>query len=451
MIKNTADWFGRIMQRWLPDAFVIAILLTLLVFIAGILIQQQSVSEMATHWGGGFWKLLSFSMQMLLILVLGSVVATSRPIKVALNRVAKLAKTPSQAVVLVTLVSLLAAWLNWGFGLIVGALLAKRVAQRVQAVDFPLLIASAYSGMLIWHSGLSGSIPLKIASSEHDALSELMQNQVFNLSQTIFAWQNLLIIALLVISLPILNALMMPDKAQRQSLKKTDDDSSAEKLSDTSDSQDQPLDKTLTPAQRLEHSATINALLILLGLAYLVNYFYSGGGINLNLINLCLLLSGLLLHRTPSHFLKAVNQSIAATSGIIIQFPIYAGIMGMMVGSGLAASMSEWFISIADSQSFPLVTFLSAGIVNFFVPSGGGQWAVQAPIVIPAAIQLGVPINQAAMAVAWGDAWTNLIQPFWALPLLAIANLNLRDIMGYCAVILIWSGLVISSVIYFAY
>jgi len=447
MIKNTADWFSQKMQRWLPDAFVIAILLTLVVFMAGLFLQQQSVLEMANHWGGGFWKLLSFSMQMLLILVLGSLVAISRPVKAGLSRLAELAATPSQAVVLVTLVSLLAAWINWGFGLIVGALVAKRVAQRVKDVDFPLLIASAYSGMLIWHSGLSGSIPLKLASGEQDALSQLMQNQVFDLSQTIFAWQNLLIIALLVVTLPILNWLMMPNKALRKPLRLEQTETSSKQTLAASNLQDHQM----TPAEKLEQSPFINVVLVILGLVYITHYFYSGGGINLNLINLCLLLAGLLLHKTPSQFLAAVNLSIASSSGIIIQFPIYAGIMGMMVGSGLAASLSEWFISIADSQSFPLLTFISAGIVNFFVPSGGGQWAVQAPIVIPAATQLGVPINQAAMAVAWGDAWTNLIQPFWALPLLAIARLNLRDIMGYCAVILIWSGLVIASVIYFAY
>ncbi len=448
MIRNSANWFSKIMQRWLPDAFVIAILLTAIVFLAGVFAQKESAVQMANYWGKGFWNLLTFAMQMLLILVLGSVVATSQAVQAGLNQIARLAKSPAQAVVLVTLVSLLAAWLNWGFGLIVGALVAKRVALNVKQVDFPLLIASAYSGMLIWHSGLSGSIPLKLATSGQDALSELMQNQVFDLSQTIFAWQNLLIIALLVISLPILNWLMLPNKADRQSL---DSDQASQLESIATDTLSNQASADSSPAQRLENSAVVSALLALLGLAYLINYFYHGGGIQLNIINLCLFISGLVLHRTPAKFTRAVSVSIASTSGIIIQFPIYAGIMGMMVHSGLAASMSEWFISIADSQSFPVFTFFSAGLVNFFVPSGGGQWAVQAPIVIPAAIELGVPINQAAMAVAWGDAWTNLIQPFWALPLLAIAGLSIRDIMGYCAVILIWSGLVITSVIYFAY
>ena len=138
-----------------------------------------------------------------------------------------------------------------------------------------------------------------------------------------------------------------------------------------------------------------------------------------------------------------MQDAVKGTAGIVLQVPLYAGIMGMMVGSGLAVAMSEWFVSISNATTFPLFTFISAGIVNFFVPSGGGQWAVQAPIVLPAAESLGVPIHQAAMAVAFGDAWTNMVQPFWALPLLGIAGLSIKDIMGYCTVCLLWSGLVI--------
>jgi short-chain fatty acids transporter len=175
----------------------------------------------------------------------------------------------------------------------------------------------------------------------------------------------------------------------------------------------------------------------------LAGYFIEGGKVGLNTVNFIFLVMGLLLHRSPASYLTAVNESVKGLSSIVIQFPLYAGIMGMMVQSGLAVSMSEWFISISTADTLTLFTFLSAGIVNFFVPSGGGQWAIQAPIVIPAAQSLGVPLNHAAMAVALGDAWTNMVQPFWALPLLGIAQLGIKDIMGYCTVALLWSGLVL--------
>lgn len=439
MIKTSADFFSKIMQRWLPDAFLIAVILTAIVFAAGLIFEKQSVDQMAQHWGNGFWKLLSFSMQMVLILVLGSILAVSQPVKSFLISIAKLAKTPTQAIVLVTLVSMLAAWVNWGFGLVVGALVAREVASLVKNIHFPLLVASAYSGMLIWHSGLSGSIPLKIASSGTDTLSGLLDGRVIGLAETIFAWQNIAIIIALAVSVPIINILMTPGKDQRLEFIAKEEKTVRIDI------------KTLSPAEKLEHYPVINIIMVLLGVIFLFGYFSSGKGISLDIINLCLLLAGLALHFNPHNYLKAMRAAVGTSSGIILQFPIYAGIMGMMVESGLAASMSEWFVEISTKESFPVLTFLSAGIVNFFVPSGGGQWAVQAPIVIPAATQLGVPINQAAMAVAWGDAWTNMIQPFWALPLLAIAGLNLRQIMGYCTVILIWSGALIMSMIYFLY
>jgi len=439
MIKTSADFFSRLMQRWLPDAFLIAVILTAVVFLSGVFFEGQSSQQMAEHWGNGFWKLLSFSMQMVLILVLGSIVAISKPVKQVLKSLARLAKTPAQAIILVTLVSMLAAWINWGFGLVVGALVAREVASVVRGIHFPLLIAGSYSGMLIWHSGLSGSIPLKIASSGTDALSLLMDGKIITLAETIFAWQNVAIIIALAISLPIINILMMPDKEHRIEFDKKPSEEAEINVAE------------LSPAEKLEHYPVINLMLVAIGAFFLFGYFSSGKGISLNTINLCLLLAGLALHLNPHNYLKAMKETVGSSSGIILQFPLYAGIMGMMVESGLAASMSEWFVEISNQDTFPVFTFLSAGIVNFFVPSGGGQWAVQAPIVIPAAVELGVPVNKAAMAVAWGDAWTNLIQPFWALPLLAIAGLNLRQIMGYCTVLLIWSGALIMSMIYFLY
>lgn len=438
MIKTSADFFSRIMQRWLPDAFLFAVILSLIVFLCGIFFQQQSPVQMANHWGNGFWKLLSFSMQMVLILVLGHVLAMSAPVQLFLSRLALLAKTPSQGVVLVTIVSVIAAWINWGFGLVVGALVARQVAHNIKRIHFPLLIASAYSGFLVWHGGLSGSIPLKLASTGEDSLNKLLGGEVFTVSQTIFSMENMIIVIALLISLPILNLSMMP----KDKILEFDRDEEVETEVDK---------ENLSPAEKLEHSPLISWLLAGICGLYLVNYFIDGNGLNLNIINLCLLTLGLILHKNPFNYLAAFKKAVGGASGIILQFPLYAGLMGMMVQSGLADSVSNWFVDISTQDSFPVLTFISAGVVNFFVPSGGGQWAVQAPIVIPAAQSLDVAINHVAMAVAWGDAWTNMIQPFWALPLLGIAGLNIRQIMGFCTVIFIWSGVLIGSLIYFLY
>ena len=435
MIRTLAGFFTKVVRRWLPDAFLFAAILTFIVFLAGMLGEGRSPVEMIGFWGGGFWNLLTFAMQMVLILVTGYVLAMSKPVRRGLAAIAGLAKNPSQAVVLVTLVALAACWINWGFGLIVGALMAKELATRIRGIHYPLLVASAYTGFLVWHAGLSGSIPLKIASPGVDALSKLTDGQVISVADTIFSWQVLVVVLILFVTLPILNRMMIPKPGEILEVDPV-------KLKEPEEVEVKPRAE-MSPAEKMENSPVVPIILAIMGGGYLIHYFVTGGSLGLNSVNFLFLFTGILLHRTPANYLNALNEAIKTTGGIVLQFPIYAGIMGMMVGSGLAASISQWFVEISTPATFPLFTFLSAGIVNFFVPSGGGQWAVQAPIVMPAAASLGVPLGKAAMAVAWGDAWTNMIQPFWALPLLAIAGLGIRDIMGYCVVALLWSGAVI--------
>lgn len=421
----------RAVERWLPDPFIFVLLLTLVVFVAGMGIEAQSPIAMIQHWGDGFWALLAFSMQMILILVTGWVLATTPFFKRILGALAQLARTPGQAIVLVTLVSLTASWLNWGFGLVVGAMFARQLARRVTDVDYRLLIASAYSGFLVWHGGLAGSVPLTVATPGHFMAGSM---GIVDTSQTIFASFNLLIVLALFIVVPLLNRLMMPPPQATISIDPA-------KLVEAPPT---PLPSSQTPAERMENSIALSQAVGIMGLVFAVYYFaVKGGGLNLNIVNFIFLMLGIALHGRPSRFLEAVGDAARGSSGIIIQFPFYAGIMGMMVGSGLAASLSSGFVAISNETTLPLFTFISAGIVNFFVPSGGGQWAVQAPVMIPAALELKVDLARISMAVAWGDAWTNMIQPFWALPALAIAGLRAKDIMGFCLIVLVVSGVVI--------
>ncbi len=440
MIKALAGSFSKIVRRWLPDAFLFAVILTFVVFIFGIVFKGQSPIEMVNFWGQGFWKLLAFAMQMVLVLVTGHTLAKTRVVESVLAAIAGLASKPSQAIVVTTVVALIACWINWGFGLIVGALLARQMAKKIKGIHYGLLVASAYSGFLIWHAGLSGSVPLKIAQVSKNFMSAITGGEVIPVTETIFAWQNLLICAILILTLPIINMMMAPDADEIVEIDPALLEETGGQAAKT---------KGTTPAEKIENSVIISMLLGLFGFAYIVYYFITGGKLGLNSVNMIFLFAGIVLHGTPANFLKAANEAIKNTGGIVLQFPLYAGIMGMMVHSGLAASISQWFVQVSTPMTFPFFTFLSAGIVNFFVPSGGGQWAVQGPIIMPAAKALGVPLAKAAMAIAWGDAWTNMIQPFWALPLLGIAGLGIRDIMGYCVVALLWGGFVISLVLTF--
>lgn len=432
-MKGIIRFSNNLMERYLPDPFLFVIILTLVVFGLGLGLTGSTPVEMVAFWGEGFWALLAFSMQMVLVLVTGFVLASSPIFKKGLGKLASFAKSPGSAIIWVTVVSLAASWINWGFGLVIGALFAKELAKRVENVDYRLLIASAYSGFLIWHAGFSGSIPLSIATEGHPFVDRI---GIIPTGETIFSSYNLIIIAALVIILPLLNRLMMPKKEETVTVDP--------KVLVEPKVEEQPAKGDQTPAERLENSWILSAVIGILGISFIVYYFIQNGfALTLDLVNFMFLFLGILFHGTPRKYLIAVQEAVKGAGGIIVQFPFYAGIMGMMTASGLAAVISEAFVSVSTAQTFPLFAFLSAGIVNFFVPSGGGQWAVQAPIMLEAAEMLGSEPAKVAMAVAWGDAWTNMIQPFWALPALAIAGLKAKDIMGFCLIVLFVSGVVI--------
>ena len=418
----------RLVERYLPDPYIFVLILTLVAFAAAIGIEGTSPLAVVGMWGDGFWNLLSFSMQMLLVLVTGFMLASTPLVKSLLRRLAEIANSPGGAILLVSVVSLAASWINWGFGLVVGALFAKEVARQIR-VDYRLLIASAYSGFLVWHGGLAGSIPLSISTPDHP-FQDLIG--IIPTSETIFSVTNLAILAMLFVVVPLTNRMMLPSEEDSVIV-------DAEQLHEP-----EVAEGGNTPADWLETSRGLSWLIGAAGLAYLIRHFSGGGGLTLDVINFLFLTLAILLHGSPRGLLAALNEAVKGGAGIVIQFPFYAGIMGIMTASGLAETISSALVSLATADTLPFWTFLSAGIVNFFVPSGGGQWAVQAPVVLPAAQALGTDVARTAMAVAWGDAWTNMIQPFWALPILGIAGLGAKDIMGFCVIHLVLSGILIS-------
>ncbi len=421
-----------IMEKYLPDPYIFVAILTVLVLFLGVILTPSTPLDMVVHWGNGFWGILSFTMQMVVVLAAGHVLANSPVFKKLLSFSASKLKRPSSAIIVVTFVSLMASWINWGFGLVIGALFAKEIARHVKKVDYRLLIASAYSGFIVWHGGLAGSIPLTIATSGH--LYEDMMG-VIPTTSTIFTPYNLFIVIVIGITLPFFNRFMMP---KEEDVVEVDP-----KLLVEEEHNFPPAEKTF--ASWSERSYLLTILIGLIGIIYLIYHFATKGfALDLNIVNTIFIISGIILHGTPQRFLAAVQNAIKTTGGIVFQFPFYAGIMGMMTASGLAVVFSHWFIAISNDFTFYLFTFFSAGLVNFFVPSGGGQWTVQAPIMIEAASQIGADYAKTAMAIAWGDAWTNMIQPFWALPALAIAGLKAKDIMGFCLFVLIFTGIIIS-------
>ena len=433
----------RLVQRWLPEPFIFAILLTFVAALTAMPVCRQTPIEVVEHWGGGVWNLLAFAMQMALVLVCGSALAAAPAVKRGIGALAGLPKNPAGAIALVTVVSSLACWLNWGFGLIVGVIFAKEIARQLEGVDYRLLIASAYSGFVVWHAGLSGSIPLTMATPG-DALTKATNGALtapVPVSQTILDPHNLVMVVLVIVGITVANTLMHP---KRDAV--TVDPSLLE------EGDNRPVRPTSpTPAQRMEHSPVLAWMIALMFTVYLVVHLgFRGGSLDLNTVILIFLTLGLVLHRTPLAYVRAFGKAASGASGIILQFPFYAGIMGIITGVGasgicLGTVISDACINISTPVTYPLLTFLCAAILNLFVPSGGGHWAIQAPIMFTAGADLGVDPGLTGTAIAWGDAWTNLIQPFWALPALAIARLSAKDIMGYCLIDLLITGLIIGG------
>ena len=434
------------MQKYLPEPFIFAIILTFVAIAVAIPVCHQSITEVVSNWGGGVWNLLGFSMQMALVLVTGATLAAAPTIKKGINKLASLPKTPAGSIALVTGISAVACWLNWGFGLIVGAIFAKEIAKKLKGVDYRLLIASAYSGFVVWHAGISGSIPLKMASDVDELVKDTngVITSVIPIGNTILDWHNIVMVVLVTIALVAINSAMHPKGenivAIDPALLDDDDPVGANYHS-----------PAMTPAMKLENSRILSGILALLGFAFLViSLFFKHKTFDLGSVILLFLFLGIVLHKTPIAYVRAFAKSVSGAAGILLQFPFYAGIMGIITGVGesgicLGTVVSQAFINISTSTTYPLYTFLCAAILNMFVPSGGGHWAIQAPIMFAAGEALNVDHGLTGMAIAWGDAWTNLIQPFWALPALAIAKLNAKDIMGFCLIDLVVSGIIIIS------
>jgi short-chain fatty acids transporter len=452
MIQSIGSMVTAVFRRIVPDPLVIAIVLTVGVFLAAIIFGQFP-SDIAgpvdrSMWlldawrgGAGLWKLLAFSMQMCLILLGGHVLAEAPVVRRLLAHLANLPRSAPAAAALVGLVAMLLGLANWGLGLIGGAVLAREtgrsLARRDIKVHYPLLAAAGYTGMLVWHGGFSGSAPLSMttAAGAEKVLPEgaIGSDALTPLTATSLSPSNLLITGGLLVIVPLLLWLISPRAADAQpiSLFLTEQDQ---------ESQAAPSIETIP--DWLNHSRLMTTLLGLGLLAAAVGSTLHAGidRLGLNDVIMYLLAAALLAQRSPESFMNAAARAAAGCAGIIVQFPLYAGIMGIMVASGLVQMLTSGMLTLASPATLEFWTMLSAGIVNLLVPSGGGQWAVQGPIAIAAAQESGVSTGSMVMAVAYGDELTNMLQPFWALPLLAVTGVRARDIVGYTAIVMVVAG-----------
>ncbi len=443
-LARLATRFTRWAERWIPDAFVFALVATFVVVIASVLTLRAqrgvggAVVEAVSIWGGGFWELLPFTLQMALVIITGYVVATTRPVYRAIARLATLPSSPRVAIAMVALFAMASSWLNWGFSLIFSAMLAKEVARRVRGVDYRAVAASAFLGLgSIWAQGLSGSAALQMAtpSALQPSVRKIVEaggqvpGGIIPLSKTIFLWQSVVSV---VVEIAIVTALVYayaPSEARART---------AEKMG--IDLGESPLERAEvprrgTPGEWLEHVPVLNVLFVLLAGGYLLTYFTKSGqgldALNLNTVNLIFLTLGVALHGTPARLMRAVKEATPGVWGVLLQFPFYAGIAALVVKTHLNETIAGWFVSVSTKATFPAVIAIYSAVLGVFVPSGGSKWVIEAPYVMQAAHDLHVHLGWMVAVYDLGEALANLLQPFWMLPILGLFGLRARDVMGY--------------------
>lgn len=459
MLHRLGSLFSRFSQRFLPDPMVIACGLTLLVILAALILPQTDtlrganptarVRAVSGMWLDGVWNpnFLRFALQMCLILLTGHALARAPAATALLRRVAGTVTSNRSAVFRVTLLSCAGCWINWGFGLIAAGILAaelnRALARKGIAGQSALIVAGAYAGMMIWHGGLSGSAPLELAG--HGITIQTPAGEApgtvalppVAIDRTLLSPGNLFLSLILVAAVPLLFRHLAYPLGTHLSPQTEERPGSP------------PPPIARTPADAVNQSRAIPLLIVLLG-AVALAYRLDGGGarvVDLNFVITVFLLLGLLLHRNLRDYVAAVAGGGRSVTGIILQFPLYSGIQAILFESGWAAAMSETFVEasistaeflrLSPGATFPVATFFSAGLVNLFVPSGGGQWIVQGPIMCGASEALRLPVEQTVMAVAYGDEWTNMIQPFWAIPLIGLTGVDARAFIGYCALLML--------------
>jgi len=440
-LPRAASFLVKISEKLIPSAFVIALLLTLFTFAMALGVAKTSLGNTIKFWGNGFWELLPFAMQMSLIILTGYIVASSAPVAKLLEKAAGFAKGPKSSILVMTIASLSLAFLHWGLSMVGSALLVRQIAKRKTGVDYPLLVAAAYLGMgCTWHAGLSASAPLLVATPGHFLESKI---GVIPTGETIFSAFNLILAGLVTLILAFLVPALHPASEKTRPVE-------PELVETFGQTEPYRLLKPTGWVDFLEKTPFLNLLFALFALAWLVFRFASGkGGLNIDLLNFIFLFLGLALHSSPQSFWKAAEEGGKLVFGVMVQFPFYAGIYGIIKESGLAEIVGRWFVSVSSAKTYPALVYWYSGLVNYFVPSGGSKWAIEAPYLIDAAQNLGVPTAKVVTSYAWGDMATDLIQPFWAIPLLSVAKVEFKEILGYELLIFLVYVVIVSAAFLF--
>jgi short-chain fatty acids transporter len=397
------------------------------VFVFGVLI-GESPSKLAIEGGKSFWVLIPFTMQMAMIIIGGYVVASTPAVYWVIRKVAGITTNPRAAIAWIAFFSMTTSLISWGFSLIFSALLVREMSRTIRGMDFRAAGAAAYLGLgAVWALGLSSSAALMMATKGAIPPKLYEISGLIPLTQTLFIWPTFwTIVALVAISIVIAYfSAPVPERA---------------KTAEAFGLKFEPIDMTIEvrqkPGEWLEYSP---ALIILVGALlawYLVDVFQKSptgplAALDLNTYNLIFITVGMFLHWRPKRFLRAVAQSVPATGGVLIQFPFYAVIFGMIVGTGISKWLADLLAAISTPHTYSLLVALYSAILGVFIPSGGSKWVIEAPYVLQTAIQHQVNLGWVVQIYNAAEALPNLLNPFWMLPLLGLLHVKARDLVGY--------------------
>lgn len=435
VIQSLTGLSVRYVERLMPDPYLFAVILTIIVAgMVAVLVRGASASDMVTAWYSGVWgpeNIFTFAFQMVLILVTGYTLAEAPVLKRVIVRVAGTPRTQVQGALLCFSVSVVLSLVNWGLGLVAGALVARQVARRFPDSHFGYLIAAAFMGFIVWTQGLSSSIALANtdAASPINVIHKIAGFTV-PLSQTIFQPYSWLAAIIVLAALALAVWRMEPSIALAPDPAVFEDE-------------EQPVEpaRGSTFAEWLEDQWILNVLVFAAGIGYFV---MSGMALNISSMIMLFTITSALLHRTPIRFIRAFTGAAKVSGPLLLQYPLYGGLVGLLAYQGaedskpLQTLLAETLVNGATQYTLPFLTFIGSVIISLFVPSGGGHWAVQGPIAVDSALAIGqhspAYLGLISMAVAVGEGVANMIQPFWLLPLLAIAKLNVRQVMGFTVV-----------------
>ena len=427
-LQSINNFFVRLVSHLLPDPYLWAIILTMVVIIAGAIIDSPKLGLFPIYWYDGFYGLLTFTLQGALIAITGFTLAHAAPVHRLLMRLAGLPKTQTQAVILVIEVTAVASLVSWGLGLVVAGVMSREVTKRVERINYPFIVAAAYSGFMVWASGFSSAIALATASPGNSLnIIQKVTGVVIPLSGTLLTSFNIVPVLLMMITLPLLFMAISP---RRGFISETD---RAKLISDDDALSAEP-PRQYVPAEAIERSPIFTVLLVALGIAAMISLaVHNQFSFDFNMLITIFIILGLALHGRPIRYARSFMGSVKVAGPIILQYPLYGGLQGVMTKTGLATKISHFFVTFATSHTLPFFSFIASVFISMFVPSGGGHWIVQGPVMVPAAFHLHA--NQALVAdcVAWGEQVANMIQPFWVLPILGIVGLGIRQVMGYTA------------------